>query len=222
MSRRPPVVEARKVPLVMVVDDSVTMRKVTGRVLERHNFEVGTAKDGIDALERMAERVPDLMLLDIEMPRMDGYELATAMKADPRLRNVPIIMITSRTGEKHRQRAFEIGVNATWASRTRSTNCCATCSSCWRRNVAPMTAVDAMAEAAARRLAGAPRRGLRAPARGAARGRRATSCWRPIPTELDAAALRAAAPQAVLVALEPASRTRSNASTACWPIRRST
>jgi chemosensory pili system protein ChpA (sensor histidine kinase/response regulator) len=106
----PPVVEARKVPLVMVVDDSVTMRKVTGRVLERHNFEVGTAKDGIDALERMADRVPDLMLLDIEMPRMDGYELATAMKADARLRDVPIIMITSRTGEKHRQRAFEIGV----------------------------------------------------------------------------------------------------------------
>ncbi|WP_159017229.1 hybrid sensor histidine kinase/response regulator [Cognatiluteimonas profundi] len=105
-----PVVEARKIPLVMVVDDSVTMRKVTGRVLERNNFEVGTAKDGIDALERMADRVPDLMLLDIEMPRMDGYELATQMKADPRLRDVPIIMITSRTGEKHRQRAFEIGV----------------------------------------------------------------------------------------------------------------
>jgi chemosensory pili system protein ChpA (sensor histidine kinase/response regulator) len=105
-----PAAETRAVPLVMVVDDSVTMRKVTGRVLERHNFEVATAKDGIDALERMAERVPDLMLLDIEMPRMDGYELATQMKADPRLRNVPIVMITSRTGEKHRQRAFEIGV----------------------------------------------------------------------------------------------------------------
>ncbi|HEY4531186.1 MAG TPA: Hpt domain-containing protein, partial [Luteimonas sp.] len=102
--------EKRRVPLVMVVDDSITMRKVTGRVLERHNFEVSTAKDGLDALERMAERVPDLMLLDIEMPRMDGYELATAMKTDPRLRNVPIVMITSRTGEKHRQRAFEIGV----------------------------------------------------------------------------------------------------------------
>jgi chemosensory pili system protein ChpA (sensor histidine kinase/response regulator) len=96
--------------MVMVVDDSVTMRKVTGRVLERHNLEVATAKDGIDALERMAERVPDLMLLDIEMPRMDGYELATAMKAEARLRDVPIIMITSRTGEKHRQRAMEIGV----------------------------------------------------------------------------------------------------------------
>ncbi len=103
-------VETRRVPLVMVVDDSVTMRKVTGRVLERHNFEVMTAKDGIDALERMTERVPDLMLLDIEMPRMDGYELATAMKGDARLRGVPIVMITSRTGDKHRQRAFEIGV----------------------------------------------------------------------------------------------------------------
>ena len=108
-----PVVQAaeqRGVPLVMVVDDSVTMRKVTGRVLERHSFEVATAKDGLDALERMADFVPDLMLLDIEMPRMDGYELATAMKADPRLRNVPIIMITSRTGEKHRQRAMDLGV----------------------------------------------------------------------------------------------------------------
>ncbi len=98
-------------PLVMVVDDSITMRKVTGRVLERHEYEVSTAKDGVDALEKLHERVPDLMLLDIEMPRMDGYELATLMKADPRLRDVPIIMITSRTGDKHRQRAFDIGVD---------------------------------------------------------------------------------------------------------------
>lgn len=109
-AEHPVAAETRRVPLVMVVDDSVTMRKVTGRVLERHNFEVATARDGIDALERMTDRVPDLMLLDIEMPRMDGYELATQMKADPRLRDVPIVMITSRTGEKHRQRAFEIGV----------------------------------------------------------------------------------------------------------------
>ena len=103
-------VEQRRVPLVMVVDDSVTMRKVTGRVLERHNFEVATAKDGLDALERMADVIPDLMLLDIEMPRMDGYELATAMKGDPRMRDVPIIMITSRTGDKHRERALQLGV----------------------------------------------------------------------------------------------------------------
>ena len=107
----PQAAEQRAVPLVMVVDDSITMRKVSSRVLERNNFEVVTAKDGIDALERMVDRVPDLMLLDIEMPRMDGYELATIMKADPRLANVPIIMITSRTGDKHRQRAMDIGVN---------------------------------------------------------------------------------------------------------------
>ncbi|MDO5506570.1 MAG: response regulator, partial [Pseudoxanthomonas suwonensis] len=102
--------QPHQVPLVMVVDDSVTMRKVTGRVLERNGYEVVTARDGIDALERMVERVPDLMLLDIEMPRMDGYELATEMQAEARLRDVPIMMITSRTGEKHRQRAFDIGV----------------------------------------------------------------------------------------------------------------
>ncbi|MBU6247090.1 MAG: Hpt domain-containing protein [Xanthomonadaceae bacterium] len=108
----PVVEEVRTKPLVMVVDDSITMRKVTGRVLERHDYEVNTAKDGVDALEKLHEqRVPDLMLLDIEMPRMDGYELAERMKADPRLREVPIIMITSRTGEKHRQRAFDIGVS---------------------------------------------------------------------------------------------------------------
>ena len=100
----------RHVPLVMVVDDSLTMRKVTGRVLERHNFEVAAARDGVEALELLEERVPDLMLLDIEMPRMDGYELATAMRADPRYKEVPIVMITSRSGDKHRQRAFEIGV----------------------------------------------------------------------------------------------------------------
>ncbi|UQA69494.1 Hpt domain-containing protein [Stenotrophomonas maltophilia] len=102
--------QERQVPLVMVVDDSLTMRKVTGRILERHNFEVSVARDGVEALERLEERVPDLMLLDIEMPRMDGYELATAMRADPRYKDVPIVMITSRSGDKHRQRAFEIGV----------------------------------------------------------------------------------------------------------------
>ncbi|MCE3002684.1 MAG: response regulator, partial [Xanthomonadaceae bacterium] len=107
----PPVAEARRQPLVMVVDDSITMRKVTSRVLERNDMEVITAKDGLDAVEKLQDRVPDLVLLDIEMPRMDGYELATYMRNDSRLRAVPIIMITSRTGEKHRQRAFEVGVD---------------------------------------------------------------------------------------------------------------
>jgi len=98
------------IPLVMVVDDSLTMRKVTSRVLERHNFEVAVARDGVEALEKMEEQVPDLMLLDIEMPRMDGYELAKIMRADSRYQNIPIIMITSRSGDKHRQRALDLGV----------------------------------------------------------------------------------------------------------------
>jgi chemosensory pili system protein ChpA (sensor histidine kinase/response regulator) len=105
-----PVVVARRQPLIMVVDDSITMRKVTTRVLERNEMDVVTAKDGLDAVEKLQEKVPDVVLLDVEMPRMDGYELATYMKNDARLRLVPIIMITSRTGEKHRQRALEIGV----------------------------------------------------------------------------------------------------------------
>ncbi len=104
-------VEVRRQPLIMVVDDSITMRKVTSRVLERNDMEVTTAKDGLDAVEKLQDKIPDLVLLDIEMPRMDGYELATYMRNDPRLKTVPIIMITSRTGEKHRQRAFEIGVD---------------------------------------------------------------------------------------------------------------
>ncbi|HOX71074.1 MAG TPA: Hpt domain-containing protein [Dokdonella sp.] len=106
----PEPVEVRRKTMIMVVDDSITMRKVTTRVLERAEMEVVTAKDGLDAVEKLQDSVPDLMLLDIEMPRMDGYELATYMRNDSRLKKIPIIMVTSRTGEKHRQRALEIGV----------------------------------------------------------------------------------------------------------------
>ncbi|MGN8346153.1 Hpt domain-containing protein [Pseudomonas sp. SMV71] len=97
--------------LVLVVDDSVTVRKVTSRLLERHGMHVLTAKDGVDAMALLAEHAPDLMLLDIEMPRMDGFEVATQVRNDPRLAHLPIIMITSRTGQKHRDRAMAIGVN---------------------------------------------------------------------------------------------------------------
>ncbi len=103
--------EVKRTPLVMVVDDSITMRRVTSRVLEHRGLEVVTARDGLDAVETMFDRVPDLILLDIEMPRMDGYELATHVRNDPRLKDIPMMMITSRSGEKHRQRAREIGVN---------------------------------------------------------------------------------------------------------------
>ena len=97
--------------LVLVVDDSITVRRVTQRLLERNGMRVMTARDGIDAVALLAENVPDVILLDIEMPRMDGYEVASHVRNDPRLRDVPIIMITSRVGEKHRARAIELGVN---------------------------------------------------------------------------------------------------------------
>ena len=98
-------------PNVMVVDDSITVRKVTSRLLERHNMNVFSAKDGVDALSQLQESIPDIMLLDVEMPRMDGFELATNIRNDDRLKDIPIIMITSRTGQKHRDRAEAIGVN---------------------------------------------------------------------------------------------------------------
>ncbi|WMS85880.1 Hpt domain-containing protein [Pleionea litopenaei] len=100
-----------RVPTVMVVDDSITVRKVTQRLLQRHDYEVVLAKDGVDALNVLSDTKPDVMLLDIEMPRMDGFELATIIRHDDKLKELPIIMITSRTGEKHRERAESIGVN---------------------------------------------------------------------------------------------------------------
>ena len=96
--------------LIMIVDDSVTVRKVTSRLLERQGFDVVTAKDGIDAMEQLENVKPDLMLLDIEMPRMDGFEVTNLVRHHDVHQNLPIIMITSRTGEKHRERAFSLGV----------------------------------------------------------------------------------------------------------------
>src|SRR5262249_40222187 len=95
----------------LVVDDSITVRRVTQRLLERNGMRVLTAKDGVDAMALLQEHVPDVLLLDIEMPRMDGYEVASHVRADPRLVDVPIIMITSRVGDKHRARAIELGVD---------------------------------------------------------------------------------------------------------------
>jgi len=102
---------AKRQATVMVVDDSLTVRKITGRLLEREGFHVVTAKDGVDALEQLLDLVPDVMLVDIEMPRMDGFDLTRNVRSDPRLKGVPIIMITSRLADKHRSYAKEIGVN---------------------------------------------------------------------------------------------------------------
>ena len=101
----------RSVPLVMVVDDSLTVRKITSRMLTREGFEVVTAKDGVDGLQQLQDIEPDIILLDIEMPRMDGFEFARNVRADAKTKGIPIIMITSRTADKHRNHAMELGVN---------------------------------------------------------------------------------------------------------------
>ena len=111
-SPAPLVVEQKSgAPLVMVVDDSLTVRKITGRMLAREGYEVATAKDGVDALQQLQDVRPDCILLDVEMPRMDGFEFARNVRADEATRGIPIIMITSRTADKHRNHALEIGVN---------------------------------------------------------------------------------------------------------------
>ena len=97
--------------LVMVVDDSITIRRVTERLLLKNGYRVSTAKDGLDAMAKLQTESPVTVLLDIEMPRADGFEVATFIRNNERIRNLPIIMITSRSGDKHRERAMQIGVN---------------------------------------------------------------------------------------------------------------
>ncbi|MDH5359640.1 MAG: response regulator [Gammaproteobacteria bacterium] len=96
---------------VLVVDDSITVRRVSEKFLERNGYNVLTSKDGIDAISILEEHTPDILLLDIEMPRMNGYDLLQHIRRDERLKELPVIMITSRTGEKHRDKAFELGAN---------------------------------------------------------------------------------------------------------------
>jgi chemosensory pili system protein ChpA (sensor histidine kinase/response regulator) len=108
LSNEPVVAEA---PLVLVVDDSLTVRRVTQRLLLREGYRVVLAKDGLDALERLSEAIPEIVLSDIEMPRMDGFDLVRNMRADARLRDLPVIMITSRIAQKHREYAAELGVD---------------------------------------------------------------------------------------------------------------
>jgi len=102
---------AHQPPLVMVVDDSITVRRVTQRLLMREGYRVVLANDGLQALERLQEELPDVVLSDIEMPRMDGFDLARNIRGDERMRVLPIIMITSRIAEKHREHASELGVD---------------------------------------------------------------------------------------------------------------
>jgi chemosensory pili system protein ChpA (sensor histidine kinase/response regulator) len=94
-----------------LVDDSLTVRRVTQRLLLREGFRVALAKDGLDALERLAEEVPSIVLSDIEMPRMDGFDFVRNLRSDARWKELPVIMITSRIAQKHRDHATELGVD---------------------------------------------------------------------------------------------------------------
>ena len=100
-----------QLPLILVVDDSITVRRVTQRLLLREGYRVVMAADGLQALERLLDERPAVVLSDIEMPRMDGFDLARNIRADQRLKGLPIVMITSRIAEKHREHAKELGVN---------------------------------------------------------------------------------------------------------------
>jgi chemosensory pili system protein ChpA (sensor histidine kinase/response regulator) len=97
---------------IMVVDDSLTVRRVTQRLLEREGYQVLLAKDGVDALEQLQQATPDLMLVDIEMPRMDGFDLTRHVRGNQATSAIPIVMVTSRTADKHRNYALGLGVNA--------------------------------------------------------------------------------------------------------------
>ncbi|MET0540845.1 MAG: response regulator, partial [Variovorax sp.] len=110
----PAIVEAQvppQVPLVLVVDDSITVRRVTQRLLQREGYRVALAADGLQALERLQQERPAVVLSDIEMPRMDGFDLARNIRSDAALADLPIIMITSRIAEKHHDHARQLGVN---------------------------------------------------------------------------------------------------------------
>jgi chemosensory pili system protein ChpA (sensor histidine kinase/response regulator) len=109
VEREPEVIDLA--PLIMVVDDSLTVRKITSRFLQREGYRVTTARDGVEALELLQEEIPTVMLLDIEMPRMDGFEVVRNVRSKPATRDLPIIMITSRTADKHRSHALEAGVD---------------------------------------------------------------------------------------------------------------
>ena len=106
-----PALSAPRAPLILVVDDSITVRRVTQRMLLRDGYRVVMAADGLQALERLHEELPAVVLSDIEMPRMDGFDLARNIRADERMKGLPIIMITSRIAGKHNEHAVELGVN---------------------------------------------------------------------------------------------------------------
>lgn len=99
------------VPLVMVVDDSITVRRITQRFLQREGYRVVLAADGLQALEKLPDELPAVVLSDIEMPRMDGFDLLRNIRANKAYEKLPVVMITSRIAEKHKEHAMSLGAN---------------------------------------------------------------------------------------------------------------
>jgi CheY-like chemotaxis protein len=112
VTERPTEGPARRSGFILVVDDSPSVRRVVGNMLKANGWEVQTARDGIEALESVGRQMPAAVLLDIEMPRMDGYELLATLRSQPQYKNLPLVVLTSRAAAKHHQRAIQLGANA--------------------------------------------------------------------------------------------------------------
>jgi chemosensory pili system protein ChpA (sensor histidine kinase/response regulator) len=104
--------EAAALPLALVVDDSLSARRALAQLLSDSGFKVLTARDGMEAVETLENTSPDILFVDLEMPRMNGIELTMHVRAKPQMAKVPVIMVTSRSTVKHRQQAESAGVNA--------------------------------------------------------------------------------------------------------------
>jgi len=111
--RATPPAPREKAISILIVDDSPSVRHMTSKVIKAAGWEPRTAKDGLDALEQLkaCDDLPAIILSDIEMPRMDGYEFAASLQRSEKFSQIPVIMITSRTAEKHREKALESGVS---------------------------------------------------------------------------------------------------------------
>jgi len=112
----PPVASPRAEPErgkhILVVDDSPSVRRVVGNMLKQHGWEVQMARDGVEALDLISQQTPAAVLLDIEMPRMDGYELIATVRAQEQYRTLPMVVLTSRAATKHQQRAIQLGASS--------------------------------------------------------------------------------------------------------------
>ena len=111
VSNDPPSAVQKRTLNIMIVDDSPSVRRVSSNLIKSVGWNPVQAKDGLDALDKLqsGEIMPDMMMLDIEMPRMDGYQLLTSLRTLPAFRNLPVVIVSSRSSEKHRQKAFDLG-----------------------------------------------------------------------------------------------------------------